>query len=162
MLSLIVAHDLNNGIGINNTLPWRLKDDLQFFKKITLNKTIIMGKTTFKSLGEQALPNRRNIVLSRTEKRKNDRYEIFNSLESAIASCHSEEEIIIIGGGEVYKQCMELVNKMYITVVNTSIASDTFFPLWEQRRWTLIDSKNVTKNMHNQFDFQIQIWEKNK
>jgi dihydrofolate reductase len=162
MLSLIVAHDLNNGIGINNSLPWRLSDDLQFFKKVTSHKTIIMGKTTFKSIGEKPLPNRRNIVLSRKEKRKNDQYEVYNSLESAIAACSSEEEVIIIGGGEVYKQCITLVSKMYITVVNTSITSDTFFPAWKHDNWKLINSKKIAQNAHNQFDFQIQIWEKNK
>lgn len=161
MLSLIVAYDLNYGIGINNKLPWSLSDDLRHFKNITKNKTIIMGRGTFDSIGKKPLPMRRNIVLSRnTHNQPSGNYELYNNLQTAIskASLGSSDEIIIIGGAQLYEQSIHLVNKMYITVVNTIVESDTSFPKWNKDNWILSKSKLYDKNKHNEYAFRIDEW----
>lgn len=159
MISLIVAYDLNQGIGYQNTLPWRLSDDLKLFKKQTLNKPIIMGRTTFDSIGKP-LPNRRNIVLSRQQNLQINGCEIFHSINDAILACEDEADIMIIGGANIYNQSLDLVDRMYISIVNTQIEADAHFPVWNKNDWRLSSVENFTKSMRNQFDFKVEIWDR--
>lgn len=133
ILSLIVAISKNNAIGKDNKLLFHIKEDLAFFKKTTLNKTIVMGRKTFESL-PGVLPSRKHIVITRDENYSidNENVEIEHDLLSVLNKYKdSEEEVIIIGGGEIYKQALDsnLIDKLYITKVDKVVEdADAFFP----------------------------------
>lgn len=126
--NIIVACDLNNAIGKNNTLPWKLKKDLEFFKSITINSTVIMGRKTFESIGKP-LPKRHNIVISRTLEPIAGVI-IAKDIQSAIDTAESlGEDIYFIGGAEIYNQCLHYCSKIFMTKVYTEVYEpDTFFP----------------------------------
>lgn len=135
-LSIIVAISRNHGIGFENKLLYWLPNDLKRFKALTTGHTIIMGRNTFESLPKGALPNRRNIVLSRQEGVAFAGAECFPSLESALAHCKEDEEIFIIGGASVYKEAMPLTDKLYITFVDDdSKEADAYFPEISEKEW---------------------------
>ena len=117
-LSIIVAIAKNNGIGKDNQLLYWLPNDLKRFKALTTGHTVIMGRKTFDSLPKGALPNRRNIVLSRQDGLVCAGAECFTSLEEALAHCNAEEEIFIMGGASVYKEALPLTHRLYITLVH--------------------------------------------
>ena len=144
MLSLIVAMSDNRVIGHNNQLPWHLSADLKNFKARTLGKPIIMGRKTFESL-PGVLPGRPHIVISRQQgySLPADCY-LVNSLEDAIGKAHSlladdSGEAVIIGGGEIYKAALELVETLYITEVHIEVKGDTFFPAVDLDVWQETD-----------------------
>ena len=136
-ISIIVAIAKNNAIGFENKLLYWLPNDLKRFKALTTGHTIIMGRKTFESLPKGALPNRRNIVLSRQDI-DFPGAERFNSLEAALSQCRDEEEIYIIGGASVYQEAMPLADKLCVTHIDdTPEQADAFFPeidssIWEE------------------------------
>ncbi|MDP1541131.1 MAG: dihydrofolate reductase [Moraxellaceae bacterium] len=140
-LSLIVAMASNRCIGINNMLPWRLPADLQYFKRVTSGKAIVMGRTTFDSL-KRPLPNRTNIVMTRDPNWEGPiGTRVVHSLEAAlalaesVAVCNYQDEVLIIGGAEIYAQTLSQVSRMYITEVDTVVNGDAFFPEWDANEW---------------------------
>jgi dihydrofolate reductase len=153
-ISIIVAADLNNCIGKQNKLPWHLKSDLQYFKKLTSNHCIIMGRNTFESIG-RPLPNRVNIVLSTNKDYQQSGIVVRNSLEEAIAYCKlwNQQEIFIIGGAQIYAVAMPQVNKIYLTRVETKVEDgDAFFSAIDEKKWTLQNAIRVNADEHNDFD----------
>jgi dihydrofolate reductase len=128
-LSLIVAHDLNRGIGLQGKLPWYIPKDLQWFKKNTLNKPIIMGRNTWDSLPIQPLPNRPNIVITSKPLKAKD-ITSFSNLYTTMeyVSSLNCKEAVVIGGASLYNQLVDSCNKLYITKVNLRAKCDTFFP----------------------------------
>ncbi len=135
-ISIIVAASLNNAIGNNNNLLYRVPNDMKRFKELTTGHTIIMGRKTFESLPKGALPNRRNIVLTRQENISFPGAEIFKSLPEALSSCKDEEGIFIIGGESIYRQAMEFANKIYLTRINDiTKEADAFFPEINSEEW---------------------------
>lgn len=128
MINIIAAVSRNNVIGINNSIPWKIKEDMQMFKKLTTNNTIIMGRKTFESIGKP-LPNRKNIIIS--SNKINDVI-TYSSLREAINNCKNEE-IFLIGGSKIYEEGMNYADKLYITLVNKSINGDTYFPFIDPR-----------------------------
>jgi dihydrofolate reductase len=137
-ISIIVAIATNNAIGKKNSLLCYLPGDLQRFKKLTLNHTVIMGHTTFLSLPNGALPHRRNIVLSRSKK-EIEGCVVVDSLEKAVSLCRNEAEVFIIGGGTLYAQTLPLADKLYLTHINASLEGDTFFPEVNYAQWKEIN-----------------------
>ena len=134
-ISIIVAIAKNNAIGFENKLLYWLPNDLKRFKALTTGHTIIMGRKTFESLPKGALPNRRNIVLSRQET-EFPGAERFNSLEAALSQCRDEEEIYIIGGASVYQEAMPLADKLCVTHIDdTPEQADAFFPEIDSSVW---------------------------
>ena len=140
-LALIVAMAENRCIGIDNMLPWRLPADLQYFKRITSGKAIVMGRTTFASLG-RPLPNRTNIIMTRDPAwdgpigiRVVHSLEAALALAEAVAVCNCQDEALVIGGAEIYAQALPLVSRMYITEVEAIVAGDAFFPEWDRAQW---------------------------
>lgn len=135
-VSIIVAAAQNGAIGLNNQLLYRLPNDLKRFKALTTGHTIIMGRKTFESLPKGALPNRRNIVLSRQEGLRYENAECYSSIEEALMQCDYTEDVYIIGGGELYKQTISLAKRIYLTLVDdTPAEADAFFPKLGAEEW---------------------------
>lgn len=135
MVSIIVAINKNNGIGMENKLLYWLPNDLKRFKSLTTGHTIIMGRKTFESLPKGALPNRRNVVLSRQDITF-EGAERYSSLEEALKSCKNEEEIFIIGGASLYNEAIKIADTLYITEIEDSEKeADAFFPNIDLNVW---------------------------
>ena len=133
MISIIAAVAKNRAIGYKNKLLYWLPEDLKRFKALTTGHTIIMGRRTFDSLPKGALPNRRNIVLSRTT-RQIPGCECYPSLEKALTHCADDEEVFVIGGESVYRQALPLASRLYLTEIDdTPALADAFFP--EHEGW---------------------------
>ena len=153
-ISMIVAMSKNRVIGKDNVMPWHLSDDLKNFKKITMGKTIIMGRRTYDSIGK-ALPGRKNVILSRNLKDKD--ILVFDNLENALVNVGNEEEIFIIGGQDIYSQTINKANKLYLTTINDEIEGDKFFPHFDNSNWDIVDTKYYKKNKNNTHDFKSEI-----
>jgi dihydrofolate reductase len=165
IISHLVAVSNELVIGVDNDLPWNLKDDLAHFKKYTLNKVIIMGRKTYESIG-RPLPNRINYVISRTIKEIDGAY-VFNNLEEAMLSAEKhnknldiENEIVIIGGGYLFEETLPILNKLVITKVDCSVAGDVYYPKINMKNWELISSESYTKDSDNDYDFKIEEYKK--
>jgi dihydrofolate reductase len=159
ILSLIAAVSKNNMIGNNNELIWHLPADLAHFKKITSGNTIIMGRKTYESIG-RALPNRRNIVISRQEGYSAPGCEIMQSLQDAVDTCLQEKEVFIIGGGEIYKQVLPVADKIYLTRVYHEFEGDTRFPDINFSNWKLITYVKHHADEKNSFDYSFSEYER--
>lgn len=159
-ISLIVAAAENNIIGKDNDLPWKLPDDMKFFVRTTKGHHILTGRKNLESFGK-LLPNRTNIVLTRDKSYRFEGAEIFNDLKKAIefAKNNGEEELMIIGGGEIYKQTLPFANRVYLTRVHTEIEGDTIFPTLG-KEWKEISSEYHPKDEKHKFDFTFKIFEK--
>lgn len=165
IISHLVAVSNELVIGVDNDLPWNLKDDLAHFKKYTLNKVIIMGRKTYESIG-RPLPNRINYVISRTIK-EIDGAHVFNNLEEAMLSAEKhnqdlnvENEIVIIGGGYLFNETLPIVNKLIITKVDCSVAGDIYYPKIDMKNWGLVSSESYNKDSDNDYDFKIEEYKK--
>ncbi|MBG6222988.1 MULTISPECIES: dihydrofolate reductase [unclassified Janthinobacterium] len=132
-LTIIVATDQQGGIGIDNTLPWTLPEDLAHFKRMTTGHPILMGRKTFDSIG-RPLPNRRNIVITRNAQWRHEGVETAASLEEAIALLDGAEGYVI-GGAEIYKQALPLTQRVIITEIGQTFDCDAFFPAIEHAVW---------------------------
>ena len=126
-LTIIAAASTNNVIGLDNKLIWNIPKDLKRFKRLTQGHSVIMGRKTFESL-PSPLPNRRNIVVTRNEDYSPEGIEVFSSVEDAIDVCKDDLQPFIIGGGEIYSQTINLVDKIELTRVYKDYQGDTFFP----------------------------------
>ena len=134
ILSIIVAMSSNRVIGVNNTLPWHLSEDLKHFKSLTVGHTIIMGRKTYDSIG-RALPNRRNIVISRNIETSCEGAEVVHSIEDAFSISKNDGEVFVIGGSNIYEQALHLVDHLYITEIKKSFLGDAFFPEINKSIW---------------------------
>ena len=165
VISHVVAMSNNNVIGVNNKLPWQLKDDLEHFKEYTTGKIIIMGRKTFESIG-RPLPNRQNFVIS-SNLREVDGISIFQSLENAIIAAKkynkdldSAQEIAIIGGGYLFRDSINYFNKLVLTRVDCEIDGDVYYPKIDLKNWELESSENFLKSEVNQYDFSVEVFKK--
>lgn len=160
MTTIVVAMGEKNEIGFENQLLWHLPKDLKHFKEITSGHPVIMGRKTYESIGKP-LPNRTNIVVSK----KNDWFEegilIVGSIKEAIKFAKKiDEDIFIIGGGKIYEQTMDIVDKLEVTLVKTNLEADTFFPKIDSKVWKKTDEICYEKDEKNQYDFCFQTYEK--
>lgn len=133
-LAIIVAMARNRTIGINNTLPWRIPEDLKRFKSLTMGHHLIMGRKTFDSIGKP-LPGRITVVVTRNEALKIEGCIMAHSLEEAIKACAGDDEIFIVGGAELYALVMPWVETIYLTEINLDVAGDTYFPEFDKTQW---------------------------
>ena len=163
IISMIVAVGQNNEIGRNNELMWHLPDDFKWFIKHTKHKTVVMGRNTMMSLGKP-LKNRRNIVLSSKNEDILEGFEYFKSLDSVIAEVKvSELELMIIGGAQLYKYALPLVDRIYLTKVGAAFEdADTFFPQVDRNEWTLGFSEWHDADDRHIYNFEFQILERNR
>lgn len=153
-MNIIVAVAKNNAIGKNNNLLWHIKEDLVYFKKTTLSATVVMGRKTFESIGKP-LPGRRNVVVSKTMN-EIEGIEIFRSIDQALDSCSSNEEVFIIGGGEIYKQSISLVQRIFLTIVDVNIPdADTFFPELDMSQWREVFREDHSRGVSFEHPFSF-------
>ncbi|PHV04591.1 diacylglycerol kinase [Janthinobacterium sp. BJB412] len=132
-LTIIVAMDTQRGIGIDNTLPWKLPEDMAHFKRVTTGHPIVMGRKTFDSIG-RPLPGRRNIVITRNPDWRHDGVETASSVEAAVALV-AGQQAFIIGGADIYRQAMAVADQLIVTEVKQSYACDAFFPPIDSAQW---------------------------
>lgn len=136
MLSLIAGISQNNCIGQNGQLPWHIPEDLKHFREVTAGKTVLMGRKTWESLPEKfrPLPNRTNIIITRqTDYSVPTGVEVYATIDEAIAK--HPEEIVVIGGAEIYKQTIDQADRLYITHINQTVNGDAFFPEIDLNIW---------------------------
>lgn len=157
-LTIIAAVAQNRAIGKDNKLIYWLPNDLKRFKALTTGHTIIMGRRTFESLPKGALPNRRNIVLSRTK----DHFEgcdTFSSLDEALQHCSPEEDIYIIGGASLYEEAIKRADRLCLTEIeDTPAEADTFFPPYDN--WRLVSREEHKKDGKHAFDYAFADYER--
>lgn len=136
-IAIIAALAENHVIGNDNTLPWHLSEDLKHFKATTLGKPVIMGRKTFSSIGKP-LPNRENIIVTRQQDLNIPGCKVVNCLDSALNAAIDSEEVMIIGGSNLYRQMLPLANHMYLTIIHKSFEGDSHFPHWPEDEWQKI------------------------
>lgn len=162
MTTIVVAMGEKNEIGFKNQLLWHLPKDLKHFKDITSGHPIIMGRKTYESIGKP-LPNRTNIVVSRQKDWFEEGILIVGSIKEAIKFAKKiDEEVFIIGGGNIYEQTMDIVDVLEVTLVKADLEADTYFPKIDPKVWKKTDEVCHEKDEKNQYDFCFQRFEKIK
>ncbi|WP_293882127.1 dihydrofolate reductase [Sphingobacterium sp. UBA1498] len=156
-ITLIVAASENNSIGINNKMPWHLPNDFKYFKKNTIEHSVLMGRKTFESIGK-ALPERRNIVITRNADFQGENIDVANSIQEALLYCRDEREIFIIGGANIYQQALPLANKVLLTRVHTTIKGDAFFPALPSEEWELVSSDSHQADEKHAFAYTFEVY----
>lgn len=155
--------DKNRVIGYNNQMPWHLPRDLQYFKKRTVGHTIIMGRKTFESIG-RPLPKRKNVVVTRKTMSFPEEVEVIHHLETIDQwnQCSPDEEFFIIGGGELYRQMLPKIERMYITKIHHSFSGDTYFPSFDLEEWELVWEEKGIKDEKNPYDYSFLQYNRRK
>ena len=152
MISIIVATDQRGAIGKDNSLLWRLPNDMRHFRELTTGHTVVMGRRTFESLPHGALPNRRNMILTTEWGAHFNNCLVYNTLWGALMDTEEEEEVFVIGGGNVYKQALEVADKLYLTLVHhTFPEADTFFPPVDPKVWEEVSRTDVPTDEKNPY-----------
>ncbi len=161
MISLIAAIGKNNEIGANNELMWRLRDDMKLFMDKTMNHVVIMGRKSYESLGS-ALKNRTNVVITRNKDFHPEDVIVYNSLNDALEHYNKgDEEIFVIGGGEIYKQSLKDADRLYISYVNAAFPeAEVFFPPFDTSLFKVIDEFHHEADDRNEYDFTFKLYER--
>ena len=151
-ISIIVAMSNNNVIGINNTLPWHIPQDLKRFKSLTMGNPIVMGRKTFDSIG-RPLPGRKNIVITRNEDSIIEGVEIVNSINSLLALIKDEEHVFVIGGEQIYKIFLDHATHLYVTEVDSDVVGDAHFPKLSTSQWKEVGREKLVSKDNLHFSF---------
>lgn len=160
MTTIVVAMGKNREIGVDNQLLWHLPKDLKHFKEITSGHPIVMGRKTYESIGKP-LPNRTNIVVSRKKDWFEEGILIVGSLKEALKFAKKiDENVFIIGGGNIYEQTINLVDKLEVTLVDAELNADTFFPKIDEKIWRKTDEICHQKDEKNNYNFCFQTFER--
>lgn len=165
-VSLIVAMDLDRGIGRDNDLMWHLPNDMQFFKETTQGQIVVMGRKNYDSIPEKyrPLPRRENVVLTRNTDFEAENCQVFHKLEACLEAYQNETErtVFIIGGGEIYRLALEknVVDEMFITHINHRYGADTFFPEFDLKKWNVETIMEQPKNERHDASFTVMHYTK--
>ena len=159
MISIIVAASANDVIGRQGELPWRLSDDLKHFKALTMGKPIVMGRKTWESIG-RPLPGRKNIVVTRQRGFRADGCDVVGSLEDAVAAAGDADEIVVIGGSQVYALALPLAERLYLTRVHADVEGDASFPAVDATRWCLVADEHHDADERNEYDFSFRVYDR--
>ncbi len=159
-LAVIVAVAKNGVIGNNNELPWRLRADLQWFKRITTDNTVVMGRKTYESIG-RPLPNRDNVVLSRNDTLQIDGCTVRSDIEDAVEKA-VRGDVFVIGGAQIYRHALPIAKRLFLTVVDAHVEGDTWLPFIDLADWTLVSCERVTADEHNQYDCELREYKRNQ
>ncbi len=158
-IALVVAAAENNAIGKSNQLLWNLPNDLKFFKNTTWGFPVIMGRKTFESFNK-ALPGRTNIVITTKKDWQADNVIVVSDIAAAVkaAAATNSKQLFIIGGGEIYKQSMDIADTIYITRVHAELDGDTFFPMIDNTIWELTSNQDFLPDTKHTYGYSFQIW----
>nr|ALG03714.1 dihydrofolate reductase [uncultured bacterium]ALG03733.1 dihydrofolate reductase [uncultured bacterium] len=159
MITIIAAAGENNELGKNNTLVWHLPDDFKRFKALTTGHYIIMGRKTFESF-PKPLPNRTHVVITRQQNYAPEGCIVVDSMEKALKIAPPDEEVFIIGGGEIYNLAMAFANKIELTRVFGTFDADTFFPEINQDDWELVGEDFHARDEKHNYDFSYRTFER--
>ncbi len=160
MTTIVVAMGEKNEIGFENQLLWHLPKDLKHFKDITSGHPVIMGRKTYESIGKP-LPNRTNIVVSRQKDWFEEGILIVGSIKEAIKFAKKiDEDVFVIGGGNIYEQTMDVVDRLEVTLVKADLEADTYFPRIDEKIWKKVNEICHEKDEKNQYDFCFQTYER--
>ncbi len=159
-VSLIAAVANNMAIGLKGDMPWHIPEDLKHFKKLTTGFPVIMGRKTYESLPCGPLKNRKNIVITRKKSLDADGVFVAANPREALELANSEEEVFIIGGGEIYNIFLPLADKIYLTEIDSEFPADTFFPLMDKKKWSIVEQSD--KINHNDISFRFVTYMRNK
>lgn len=161
MISLIAAIGKNNEIGANNQLMWKLKDDMKLFMNETMYHVVIMGRKSYESMGGP-LRNRRNVVITRNKDFQPEGVMVFNNLDAALDHFDSaDEEIFVIGGGDIYEQVMDRANRLYITHVDASFPqAEVFFPEFDPADYQVLREIRQNADERNEYDYTFRLYQK--
>lgn len=143
----------NRAIGLDGRMPWHLPAELQHFKRATMGKTIVMGRKTWQAIG-RPLPGRQNIVISRDAGFVADGADLAVSLASAVEKSESDE-IMVIGGGQLYSLALPLAKRMILTLIETEPEADTWFPQWDKRQWLQTEEQKFPIDDNNELAYRI-------
>lgn len=157
-LTLVAAMARNGGIGWKGGMPWHLPAELRHFKKTTLGKPVVMGRKTFESIG-RPLPGRQNIVVSRNRGYRAQGCDVASSLVEAIELAEGLE-LMVIGGGELYRQALPLASRLVLTTIDIEPQCDTWFPAWDPADWLLVSSERVPAGPDNDLAFEVAEWQR--
>ena len=155
MISLIVAFDQNQLIGVNNQLPWHYKEDLKYFKETTTGHDILMGRHTFESIlsyQNKPLPNRHHIVLTKQMSYNHEQVTITDNLNKILANYQNSKELFVIGGRSIYEQTLPIADRLYITHIDATFEGDTYFPEINCDEWRCIKEKKVQELRFNVYE----------
>ena len=158
-LSIVVAMDDNRLIGKDNGLPWHLPADLAYFKKITTGNSILMGRKTYESIGK-ALPNRRNIVITRNSEAIFSGCEVVDSIDAALSITKNDNEVMVIGGASLCEQLLPEVARLYITQIEGKFEGDIFFPEYDKTEWHQVSCESHQPDDINKFVYHFIIMER--
>ena len=161
LISLVVAAANNNAIGKDGKLPWHLPNDMKFFKNVTWGMPVLMGRKTFEALGK-VLPGRKNIVLTKQPGWEAEGAVVVKTIKDAlfVAKQADAQELMVIGGGEIYRSIIEKANRIYLTRVEAEPEADTFFPVLNPKEWHLMSRKDYKADEKNEYDYSFQVWER--
>jgi len=155
-VALIAARARNGVIGRDNQLPWRLSADLQHFKRLTMGKPIVMGRKTWVSLG-RPLPGRRNIVVTRDRAFSCEGCVVAHSIDEALAAAQGSDEIMFIGGAELYAQVLPRADRLYLTEVGADVEGDVTFPELDESEWVEVERRTCTADDKNEYDYDFVV-----
>ena len=159
-LSIIVATDEEGLIGKDNDLPWKLSADLQYFRRVTMGKALIMGRRTHESIG-RALPGRKNIVITSDEEYESDGCTISFSVQQALQECENIEEAMVMGGASLYKQFLPEASTIYLTLVHATLSGDTWFPDWDKNQWQVLSEEKFSADEKNEHPYSFIVYKRN-
>ncbi len=156
-VSIILAKSENGVIGRKNALPWTLPADLSRFKMLTTGNVVIMGRKTFESIGKP-LPDRKNIVLSRNERFRPQGVEVINSLAKALEI--PDSDLFVIGGADVFQQAIAHADRIFMTLVHTTVEGDSFFPELDPTEWKIVDSVRWEADLDHVYPYSFLNFER--
>ncbi len=154
MISLIAAMARNRVIGKDNAMPWHLPADLAHFKRVTMGKPVIMGRNTYESIG-RPLPGRKNVVISRNPDYSPEGCVVVSSIDAALAECAEVDEVMIIGGGQLYQAMLPHADRLYLTLIDSDLDGDTQFPDYTGYDWKVVDTEHYAADERNQYDLEF-------
>ena len=158
-LAIIVATDQRGLIGKENDLPWKLSADLQYFRRVTMGKPLIMGRNTHESIG-RPLPGRQNIIVTKNQDYKVDGCTVVHSTKEAFQACGNAEEVMVMGGASLYEQLLPEADKLYLTLVDASLEGDTWFPDWNKADWREISREDHLADDKNDYPYSFIVYER--
>ena len=154
-ITLVAAVAKNGVIGRDGDLPWRLPDDLKAFKRLTLGKPVVMGRKTWESIG-RPLPERHNVIMTRSQDFEAPGASVVRSADEALELLADEDEIMIIGGGAIYRQLLDRTDRIYLTEVDAEVAGDVTFPALDPAEWVEVSCEQHAADERHEYAFTLR------